>query len=358
MLQNVMHCLHFRDNQKRKMPNMSSSQPINLAAKYFLDDIESMARSATLLHKTIEAIEARHPVNNLKRGYLLENGFEAHEGLHSGRLNWEDFTAQAKVAQSHRIAERQRLAQEHAVRTKKAEALKATRLPIHEKRVQEYRKERELAERFGCGLIPPEDKSQAMRIWESINAGSPIKDLDLAWLETAGQTYWTPQLRQAHHRNIAQKLTQEWEKSGDPWKAVNACAQWRKARSPSEALNITETALKKDSLPKNTRSALCTTRGGALRDLHRFDEALKLGHEANQLTPKDFRPCTLLGALYIQMRQYQEGADWYRKAELFGAKPDIIDSELRSILNRAKPEDRKKLAAFLKEQDPTRYNWV
>lgn len=244
------------------------------------------------------------------------------------------------------------------MRANKAEALNAARFAVNEKRVQEYRKERDLAERFGCGPILSKDKLQLMRIWESVSAGNPIKDLDRIWLETDGKTYWTPQLRQAHHRNMAQKLTLEWEKSGDPWKAVNACAQWRKAHTPSEALAITETTLKKDSLPKNTRSALCTTCGGALRDLHRLDEALKLGHEANQLTPKNFRPCTLLGALYIQMRQYQEGADWYRKAELLGAKPDAIDSELRSILNRAKPEDRKKLAAFLKEQDPTRYNWV
>ena len=95
-----------------------------------------------------------------------------------------------------------------------------------------------------------------------------------------------------------------------------------------------------------------------MRDQKRFDEAKALGDKAHDLTPDDFRPCTLLGAVHIEMGEYGKGTEWYKKAEALGAKRALIDRELKSIIDAAKPEDRKRLTAFLKALDQSRFNWV
>jgi hypothetical protein len=55
------------------------------------------------------------------------------------------------------------------------------------------------------------------------------------------------------------------------------------------------------------KSALCTTHGGVKRDLKRYDEALGLGEQAHLFTPQDFRPCTLLGAVNMEIGHYDLG---------------------------------------------------
>ena len=141
---------------------------------------------------------------------------------------------------------------------------------------------------------------------------------------------------------------------GDPWKAVNACSQWRKAKISSEALAIAEEALPGERSPK-VRSALLTTSGGALRDLGRHREALKHGAEAHVLCPDDYRPCTLLGAIHIEIHAFSEGAGWYEKAEARGASRSLVDREIRAILAAARPEQRDTIRRALKAYDSLRY---
>ena len=74
--------------------------------------------------------------------------------------------------------------------------------------------------------------------------------------------------------------------------------------------------------------------------------------------PKDFRPCTLLGALHIEMGNYQLGHEWYAKAHERGASKQAIDQELRGIFQRADKAKREEIKAFLLGQDPVRYKWV
>ena len=106
------------------------------------------------------------------------------------------------------------------------------------------------------------------------------------------------------------------------------------------------------------KSAVRTTHGGVLRDLNRHIEALKFGDEAHALLPGDFRPCTLMGALNIELGEIGAGHEWYGKAEERGAKPDVIDSELRSLIARMTPEQREKTTIQLLKIDPVRYGWI
>jgi hypothetical protein len=95
-----------------------------------------------------------------------------------------------------------------------------------------------------------------------------------------------------------------------------------------------------------------------MRDLKRFNEALNFGDQAHALTPKDFRPCTLLGAVNFEMGNYDLGRDWYVKATERGASERTIDYDLRGIFLRADKAKREEIRAFLLREDPVRYKWV
>ena len=92
--------------------------------------------------------------------------------------------------------------------------------------------------------------------------------------------------------------------------------------------------------------------------IRRFDEALELANRAHKLTPKNFRPCTLLGAINIEIGNYTTGLEWYEKAKERGASKRSIDNDLRGILLRAGKTKREEIRAFLLREDSERYKWV
>ena len=106
------------------------------------------------------------------------------------------------------------------------------------------------------------------------------------------------------------------------------------------------------------RSALYTTHGGVKRDIGRLNDALKFGEQAHALTPKDFRPCTLMGAVNIELGNYDIGKAWYEKAVERGASKQSIDQDIRSIFYRADKVKRSEIKAFLLNEDSQRYSWV
>ncbi|MCB1400155.1 MAG: hypothetical protein KDJ82_09945 [Rhodobacteraceae bacterium] len=190
-----------------------------------------------------------------------------------------------------------------------------------------------------------------MRLLKQVAAEKRIQPEDVAWLSTEAPDCWTEKLQQAWHRVEALALSEEWERTSDVWAAVNASGHWRKADQPGKALELTGAALAISGLAGKPKSALSTTRGGAMRDVGRLAEAKKLGLDAHMLTPTDFRPCTLIGAVSMELGDLAAGHDWYTKAEELGAERGAIDHELRSLLVRSNPDAQERLRAFLLAQD-------
>jgi hypothetical protein len=83
-----------------------------------------------------------------------------------------------------------------------------------------------------------------------------------------------------------------------------------------------------------------------------------MGLEAHRMTPKDFRPCTLLGAVHIELGDLMSGRDWYVKAEKLGADRHSIDQDLRALLARTSKSERQRIVEFLIAQDPERFGWL
>jgi hypothetical protein len=139
---------------------------------------------------------------------------------------------------------------------------------------------------------------------------------------------------------------------------VNGSSHYRKAKLAPEALKLLENVHIEDCRSQHLQSALCTTRGGALRDLRKFDEALALAERAHAFEPASFHPCTLLGALHYELGSHALGDEWFAKAVERGATQHNVDDELRAIFRRAKGEGRSAMKRHLLALDPARYAWV
>ena len=95
-----------------------------------------------------------------------------------------------------------------------------------------------------------------------------------------------------------------------------------------------------------------------MRDLGNLAAAQSMGEKAHVLQPQNFRPCTLLGAVHIQQRNYELGHEWYRKAEVRGASSGSIRGEIQSLLKNMKEKEREAAIKELLRIDPIRYGWL
>ena len=120
-------------------------------------------------------------------------------------------------------------------------------------------------------------------------------------------------------------------------------------------LNTIDISVLKDI---HLKSALLTTHGGVKRDLQQRDDALSFGEKAHLLTPKDFRPCTLLGAVHWELGNYDLGKSWYDKAEERGASKKSVDDDLRRIILLSEKPKQLEMCNFLLKSNPDRFFWV
>ncbi|MOA46587.1 hypothetical protein D3C78_1691170 [compost metagenome] len=83
-----------------------------------------------------------------------------------------------------------------------------------------------------------------------------------------------------------------------------------------------------------------------------------MGERGHKLMPEDYRPCTLLGAVNVELGNYDMARKWYDKAVRLGAPEGAIDSDLRRIFLKADKAKRESIRAFLLAADAFRYAWV
>ena len=211
--------------------------------------------------------------------------------------------------------------------------------------------------RIHCDVdeLPP----RLTAIFEQLEAGKRLREEDFAWLYTEeGKPYTSPALLEACHLLEANFHADHYRKTANPWVALTACKHYRKAKRAALAIELLDLLSPDRTRDRKLHSAILTTRGGAMRDLDRREEAIALGTEAHTLQPDNYRPCTLLGALHMELRHFDLGHAWYMKAEERGAKSQGIDDELRSIYRQADKAGKAAMKAFLLRQDPARYAWL
>ncbi|MBU1055091.1 MAG: hypothetical protein KKC46_14875 [Proteobacteria bacterium] len=211
-------------------------------------------------------------------------------------------------------------------------------------------------------VVAKSEQNERKLAAEKAEHGSRLNQDEIAWLMISREGlyfgYYTEKVREKYHRIEAEYFSNKFQSSNNPWDAINASSHFRKCNQAKKAdsvlININNSELKS----KKIESAFHTTYGGVKRDLENFKDAINHGNKAHLLTPHNFRPCTLLGAVNIEIGNYDEGQSCYRKAVERGATQKSVDDDLRSIFMRAEKSKRKELGIYLYNNDSERYGWV
>ena len=340
-------------------------ESIDLARRYFVNDLPGSTIPASRLRDILEKLQEGRPLTTNGFNYLRQLGLTALGQLALGEITYESFreTAASERAKREQVVEGERQARAAEQKAREADywaKQEAARL-VRESDPKYIAKMKNQALRVRYGLkrfIDHEHLPRLMNILHRLDDGNRLTSDDVLWMKTGGRDYFWEVLQAAFHAREAEFYADEYRQTANPWSAVSASGHFRKCAQPERAHDLlTSIPAERKKAPK-LRSAIATTHGGVMRDLKRFDEALALGKLAHELTPKDFRPCTLLGAVNFELGHYDVGRDWYAKAIDRGAAERSIDYDLRGILLRADPTKREKLKMFLLREDPARYRWV
>jgi hypothetical protein len=358
-------------SHESRAPEVGRSR-LATARHFCVEDLPGATIPSARLQKILEALRQAKPVTRLSLEFLEQHGLAALHGLAIGALTYERFKelALAEQAVRNKAATAARQARE-AVERESAAAMWAKADMFFRRRDAERLaresdpryiarvRNRELRASYGIHeFVEPECLGHLMAILNSVDAGQRICAEDYVWLKTGGADYFSEELKAAYHRREAKFFRTEYERTRDPWMAINASSQLRKCGEAHEADALLSTVETKLLNSPRLESAFATTWGGVKRDLQRREEGLRLGERAHALTPDDFRPCTLLGAIHMENGDHGVGRDWYRKAVERGATDDAVDQDLRRIYLHADPERQAALRAFLLADDPIRYAWA
>lgn len=351
---------------------MVAQNTIDLANHYFVSDLPGSTIPASRLRGILDKLHEGCPLTTNGLNYLRQLGLFALEQLARGEITYESFRSIAETEQSKREQEAEAERQtKHASMLARAAELKAREAEYWAQQEAERlaresdpkyiakMKNRALRERYGIDIfIEQKHFPRLMNILRRLDDGNRLSDDDVLWLTADGQDYYSEALHAAFHEREAEFYTSEYRRTSDPWNAVNASGHFRKCEQAQKAHDVlTSIPSERQKAPK-LRSAIATTHGGVMRDLRRLDDALRLGNQAHELTPKDFRPCTLLCAVNFELGHYEIARDWYVKAIERGANERSIDYDLRGIFLRADSARREEIKAFLLREDPARYRWV
>ena len=352
------------------------------AVFYCVDHIESSMIPYSMLHKIIQKLKMKQndSLTLPEKAYLVRQNLNALHSLVEGKISFNQYKKEVVndriKHQEHLEAERlrleklreleliqlkkqqEKLAQERKVR-EQAERERRKKLESDPKYI-ERQKEKNLIKKYDISFYDIADKhrSKLINILKLLDNNQRLSEQDAIWLNSEGRQFFTDELKIKFHRVEADFYLNEYKTTKLHWHAINASSQLRKAKASKEAekfLENTEISLNKN---KKLLSAYFTTLGGVKRDIRKVDTAIECGVKAHENNSQDYRPCTLLGAIYMENHEYTLGHDWYSKARDRGAPEKSINADLRSILLKLDKSKRIEMIASLLKKDPYLYSWL
>lgn len=158
---------------------------------------------------------------------------------------------------------------------------------------------------------------------------------------------------------LAMYCQKRYKRTYEPWELVKASGYWRDDSQPDKSIQITEDLLNKHNpLNGRIRAAVFTTRGGAFRDLHRLEDAEHCANSAIQVDPKNYYPFNLLGAIYFERGNAEQGEIYFLKALELGAPQRSQEEQMKGALKNAGQAERQAVAQYLLQRDPVKYKWA
>ena len=352
------------------------------AVFYCVDHIESSMIPHSILHKIIQKLKTKQndSLTLPEKAYLVRQNLNALYSLVEGKISFNQYKKEVVndriKHQEHLEAERlrlekvrelelielkkqqEKLAQERKIR-EQAERERRKKLESDPKYI-EKQKEKNLIKKYDIYSydILSKHRSKLVNILKLLDNNQRLSEQDAIWLNSEGREFFTDEVKIKFHRVEADFYINEYKTTKLHWHAINASSQLRKAKASKEAetfLENTEIVLNKN---KKLLSAYFTTLGGVKRDIRKVDTAIECGVKAHENNSQDYRPCTLLGAIYMENHEYTLGHDWYSKARDRGAPEKSINADLRSILLKLDKSKRVEMIASLLKKDPYLYSWL
>ncbi|MGI2037315.1 hypothetical protein ACRN9Z_04465 [Shewanella frigidimarina] len=295
-------------------------------------------------HKTIEEKLKHITFNGLQLKISVKKRFKdtgSELSTNSNLLVIKKIKAQYQSKLDDIEAQKQHeLAEQRKIINVERQAKAAERLRVMQEAEAERIKHFSDFPKLGINNIPKHSRTE--ELLQKLMA-RPISTDEKKWLDSEGIV--SDLIDKKYHLHLAHQHFQNWKQKSRPWELVNASAAYRKA----EELTKIKKALDESypfNIPKNEKklkSALLTTYGGVCRDLKDYVNSIKLGLEAHKVTPLNFRPCTLLGAVYFSTGEFDLGHEWYDKAKERGFSQDAYDNDIKSVYFRASDEMKNRL---------------
>jgi len=180
-----------------------------------------------------------------------------------------------------------------------------------------------------------------------IDTGEALQDHQIEWLKE--NWLWM---------TLAIYFQNEYQKSKDPWNLVRASGYLRNANNSSKAIELTNYLLENNiSFNPKLKSAVLTTRGGAFRDLQDLSKAEQCAQDAIEQN-NSFQPYNLLGAIYFERGQPEQGEAYFKRALELGAQAKVQEAQMQSALKKAGQSEQSIVAKYLLDRDPEKYHWA
>jgi len=204
--------------------------------------------------------------------------------------------------------------------------------------------------------IPPETLYEIML---QLEEGNRLDRLMVAQLIVNEQLSPNGKIAEAHHTLEATFYEQEYKRTGNKWNLVSASSDWRKAKNPQKASELTNN-LNFNKIPGDElKSALLTTRGTAFRDVKNFSEAEKCAKQAIDYCPHGYEPYLLMATICKRQEKYEDYVFWEKEAIKRGAELGDEDYELKRMVKNIKDEVKlQEVINYLLKKDSRRYAWA
>lgn len=351
------------------------------AVFYYLDDLEGASVPYSMLHRIIQKLKTRNGGFTLsEKSYLNRQGLLALKRFIESEISFNQYRKEAALEKLKRIeaGEEEKLILERIKELELIEEKKKQEKLSRERKLRNQierekqmvresdpkfiarQKEKALFQKYELEPfhISNEFKSRLLKILSFLEREQRLSDNDRIWLTSEGYEFFTEKLKGKFHRIEAEFYLQQYKVKKSNWSAINASSHLRKCQASKEAEIFLENTKISVSEDKKVLSAYFTTLGGVKRDLKKSDIAIEHGIRAHEIKPNDYRPCTLLGAIYMETHNYTLGHEWYEKARELGAPENSINAELRSILFKLDHRKRSEMIKNLLKKDRIVYGWL
>ncbi|WP_436660318.1 tetratricopeptide repeat protein [Acinetobacter sp. P1(2025)] len=197
-----------------------------------------------------------------------------------------------------------------------------------------------------------------LNILKKLDADQTIREADYIWLCKQNSDIFTQKVKIKYHQIEAAYYKKKYQEKKNEWKAIVTATHLLKCNDFKTAKTfLTDTNIHLSS----NKKLLCNyflLLGQIVFNLNQIKQAIEYTTKAFEQQPTNEQVLTALGTMYIYDGQYRIGHAWYQKAIDRGASPKTIETEIRTIILKTKPSERKNVANTLLEFNVGHCFWL